>query len=61
MTSVPLYSRVRSFAGGKWTTRGSGNDGGQNSSPLEFTGSLNFDQSKDGRAPAIGRRRCGSR
>ncbi|HUO69346.1 MAG TPA: hypothetical protein VMU39_01105 [Solirubrobacteraceae bacterium] len=41
----------RSFAGGKWTTRGNGTTGGLNNGP--FTGSLNFDQTKDGEAPSI--------
>src|SRR5215831_19177066 len=43
---------VRSFAGGKWTTRGSGTVGGR-SSGMPFPGSLNFDQVQDGEAPAI--------
>jgi hypothetical protein len=41
----------RSFAGGKWTTRGHGTVGGLNNGP--FSGSLNFDQSQDGEAPSI--------
>jgi hypothetical protein len=43
---------VRSFAGGKWTTRGNGPVGGR-SSGSPFSGSLNFDQGQDGEAPAI--------
>jgi hypothetical protein len=43
----------RSFAGGAWTTRGSGTIGGRSSALPTFTGSLNFDQSVDGEAPAI--------
>src|SRR5262249_36325996 len=44
---------VRSFAGGKWTTRGDGTVGGRPSAPPSFSGSLNFDQGQDGEAPAI--------
>src|SRR6266480_7657117 len=44
---------VRSFAGGKWTTRGNGTLGGRSSASPTFTGSLNFDQSQDGEASAI--------
>jgi hypothetical protein len=44
---------ARSFAGGAWTTRGKGTVGGRSSSNPTFSGSLNFDQSKDGEAPAI--------
>jgi hypothetical protein len=44
---------VRSFAGGKWTTRGNGTVGGRSSGAPTFSGSLNFDQSRDGEAPAI--------
>ena len=43
----------RSFASGVWTTRGSGTVGGRSSATPLFTGSLNFDQSVDGEAPAI--------
>ncbi len=43
----------RSFAGGAWTTRGTGTVGGSSSSSPTFTGSLNFDQTQDGEAPAI--------
>jgi hypothetical protein len=45
----------RSFAGGAWTTRGSGTVGGRSSAPPSppFSGSLNFDQTQDGEAPAI--------
>jgi hypothetical protein len=43
----------RSFAAGKWTTRGVGTVGGRASSTTDFSGSLNFDQSVDGEAPAI--------
>jgi hypothetical protein len=43
----------RSFAGGVWTTRGSGTVGGRSSAAPEFLGSLNFDQTQDGEAPAI--------
>jgi hypothetical protein len=43
---------VRSFAAGKWTTRGNGTVGGR-SSGSPFSGSLNFDQGQDGEAPAI--------
>jgi hypothetical protein len=46
-----LFSR--SFAGGAWTTRGSGTVGGRSSADPLFSGSLNFDQSQDGEAPAI--------
>jgi hypothetical protein len=42
----------RSFAGGAWTTRGSGTVGGGSISP-PFSGSLNFDQAQDGEAPSI--------
>ena len=44
---------VRSFAEGTWTTRGSGTVGGHSSASPVFAGSLNFDQTKDGEAPAI--------
>ncbi len=44
---------VRSFAGGVWTTRGTGTVGGRSSASPSFTGSLNFDQAQDGEAPAI--------
>jgi hypothetical protein len=43
----------RSFAGGAWTTRGSGTVGGRSSASPQFRGSLNFDQAQDGEAPAI--------
>ncbi len=44
---------VRSFAGGGWTTRGTGTVGGRSSAAPMFSGSLNFDQGEDGEAPAI--------
>jgi hypothetical protein len=44
---------VRSFAGGAWTTRGTGTVGGASSSASSFTGSLNFGQGQDAEAPAI--------
>jgi hypothetical protein len=44
---------ARSFAGGKWTTRGNGTVGGRSSAGPLFGGSLNFDQNQDGEAPAI--------
>jgi hypothetical protein len=44
---------VRSFAGGKWTTRGIGTVGGRSSTSPKFSGSLNFDQGTHGEAPAI--------
>ncbi len=43
----------RSFAGGKWTTRGSGTVGGASDTVRPFSGSLNFDQGQDGEAPSI--------
>ncbi len=43
----------RSFANGKWTTRGHGTVGGRSSGSPTFLGSLNFDQGQDGEAPAI--------
>jgi hypothetical protein len=43
----------RSFAGGAWTTRGIGTVGGSSSAAPTFSGSLNFDQTEDGEAPAI--------
>ena len=43
----------RSFAGGAWTTRGAGTVGGSSSASPTFGGSLNFDQTQDGQAPAI--------
>jgi hypothetical protein len=43
----------RSFANGKWTTRGHGTVGGRWSESPTFPGSLNFDQRQDGEAPAI--------
>ncbi len=44
---------ARSFAGGSWTTRGSGTVGGRSSAAPQFSGSLNFDQGQYGEAPAI--------
>ena len=44
---------ARSFAGGAWTTRGSGTVGGRSSAAPQFSGSLNFDQGQDGEAPSI--------
>jgi hypothetical protein len=44
---------ARSFAAGKWTTRGNGTVGGLSSASPTFGGSLNFDQGQDGEAPAI--------
>ena len=44
---------ARSFAGGAWTTRGAGTVGGRSSASPQFTGSLNFDQGREGEAPAI--------
>ena len=51
----PPHDQVfaRSFAGGAWTTRGKGTVGGRSSASPQFSGSLNFDQSQDGEAPAI--------
>ena len=43
----------RSFAGGAWLTRGSGTVGGRSSASPAFSGSLNFDQGRDGEAPTI--------
>ena len=43
----------RSFAGGAWTTRGSGTVGGRSDTTRSFPGSLNFDQGEDGEAPQI--------
>ncbi len=44
----------RSFAGGAWTTRGNGTVGGSSDTlNRPFSGSLNFDQTQDGEAPAI--------
>jgi hypothetical protein len=53
--SPPPHDQVfaRSFAGGKWTTRGNGTVGGRSSASPQFSGSLNFDQGQDGEAPAI--------
>src|SRR5436190_13794256 len=42
----------RSFAGGAWTTRGTGTVGGRSSAAPTFPGSLNFDQESDGEVPA---------
>jgi hypothetical protein len=44
---------VRSFANGTWLTRGSGTVGGRSSASPQFSGSLNFDQSREGESPAI--------
>ena len=51
----PPHDQVfsRSFAGGKWTTRGNGTVGGRSSASPTFTGSLNFSQLQDGEAPSI--------
>jgi hypothetical protein len=43
----------RSFAAGAWTTRGAGTLNGRSSDAPAFTGSLNFDQTVNGEAPAI--------
>jgi hypothetical protein len=53
--SPPPHDQVfsRSFAGGKWTTRGSGTVGGRSSASPQFTGSLNFSQAQNGEAPSI--------
>ncbi len=55
MAQPPPHDQVfaRSFAGGAWTTRGSGTVGGRSSASPQFSGSLNFDQGQDGEAPAI--------
>src|SRR5450755_3373206 len=44
---------ARSFANGAWTTRGNGTVGGRSNASPTFTGSLNFDQGRNGEAPAI--------
>jgi hypothetical protein len=44
---------ARSFAGGAWTTRGSGTVNGRSSASPKFSGSLNFSQDTDGEVPAI--------
>jgi hypothetical protein len=49
--SAQVFSR--SFAGGAWTTRGIGTVGGRSSGSPTFSGSLNFDQTRDGEAPSI--------
>jgi hypothetical protein len=53
--SAGVHDQVfsRSFAGGAWTTRGTGTVGGRSSASPKFSGSLNFDQERDGEAPAI--------
>jgi hypothetical protein len=53
--SPPPHDQIfsRSFAGGAWTTRGAGTVGGRSSASPTFKGSLNFDESQDGEAPAI--------
>jgi hypothetical protein len=53
--SSPAKDQVfsRSFAAGAWTTRGAGTVGGSSSAAPTFPGSLNFDQTQDGEAPAI--------
>ena len=51
----------RSFAAGKWTTRGIGTVGGRSSASPTFSGSLNFDQGQDGEAPVDRLRRRQSR
>ncbi len=52
-TGAPPADQVfaRSFAGGKWTTRGSGTVGGRSSAAPTFSGSLNFDQARGWRGP----------
>jgi hypothetical protein len=54
-SAPPPHDQVfsRSFATGKWTTRGNGTVGGRSSTSPTFTGSLNFDQLQDGEAPSI--------
>lgn len=44
---------VRSYASGAWTTRGRGTVGGVSSTASTYSGSLNFNQGQDGKAPAI--------
>jgi hypothetical protein len=44
---------VRSFANGTWLTRGNGTVGGRSSASPQFSGSLNFDQTREGESPAI--------
>ncbi len=53
--SPPPHDQIfaRSFANGTWLTRGNGTVGGRSSASPQFSGSLNFDQSQDGEAPAI--------
>lgn len=53
--SPPPHDQIfsRSFANGVWTTRGSGTVGGRSSASPRFSGSLNFDQNRDGEAPEI--------
>jgi hypothetical protein len=53
--SPPPHDQIfaRSFAGGAWTTRGTGTVGGRSSASPSFRGSLNFDQAADGEAPSI--------
>ncbi|HZO76942.1 MAG TPA: hypothetical protein VFB39_02800 [Solirubrobacteraceae bacterium] len=43
----------RAFNGTSWVTKGSGTVGGASSASPTFTGSLNFNQARDGEAPSI--------
>ncbi len=47
------FATMNPLASGVWTTRGNGTVGGRSSASPTFSGSLNFDQSQDGEAPAI--------
>jgi hypothetical protein len=52
-TSAKDQIFVRSFAGGAWTTRGTGTVGGRSDGSPSFPSSLNFDATSDGEAAAI--------
>jgi hypothetical protein len=44
---------VRAFAGGAWSTKGTGTVGGVSGGSSTFPGSLNFDQAVSGQSPSI--------
>src|SRR5690242_13536921 len=48
-----IFSRAFNSAAGTWVTKGVGTIGGASSASPTFTGSLNFDQARDGEAPSI--------
>ena len=52
-TSAHQQVFSRAFNGSAWVTKGHGTVGGRSSASPKFAASLNFDQTRDGEAPAI--------